>query len=75
MKKEQRMIQINEVVRSVSESQKLLAQYFCEKQGLLSCKQESEILSILNEFTNLKSRIKVVEDQWQFRNPLISAFK
>ena len=69
------MIQINEVVRSVSESQKLLAQYFCEKQGLLSGKQESEILSILNEFTNLKSRIHVIEDKWQFMNPLISAFK
>lgn len=69
------MIQINEVVRSVSDSQKLLAQYFCEKQGLLSDKQESEILSILNEFTNLKSRIKVIEDQWQFGNPLISVFR
>ena len=69
------MIQINEVVTSVSESQKLLAQYFCEKQGLLSNKQESEILSILNEFTNLKSRIKLIEDKWQFRNHLISAFK
>lgn len=69
------MIQINEVARSVSESQKLLAQYFCEKQGLLCDKQESEILSILNEFTNLKTRIKLVEDEWQFRNPLISAFK
>ena len=48
----------SEVLISFSTAQKKLAEYFCDKQALLTSDQELEILNILQSLTDLKSRIR-----------------